>query len=334
VRGPVASKIATQLLLGTDWGELDYLVVDCPPGTGDVQLTLTQLVSVSGAVVVTTPHSLSHVDVLKGVAMYEHLRVPTLAVVENLAYLDVDLSSQSGAAEADSEAEKKSMTMRLHPFGTPGRHLPELRLALPSLSKDGDGAGCGECQLPVSEAISSANDTGVPFVLQHHLLGHEAGSDSKVGTRNTTKEGVGSGGDGDAASGAFRRLAEVVVRRVQEEGHAALEAPFVAWSESRRGVVVRWTERRRGGDGGEDTALEVVLPPSLLRHADPLDGAADPDHEDGKDGKDSAHPLSLEARGNYAVRIRWSDGHDHPFFTYDAIIAVAQRHHRSQLLLD
>lgn len=75
VRGPIASKVVTQLLLGTDWGELDYLVLDMPPGTGDVHLTVSQLVKLSGAVVVTTPSSLSHVDVLKGVAMYEQLKV-------------------------------------------------------------------------------------------------------------------------------------------------------------------------------------------------------------------------------------------------------------------
>ena len=58
VRGPVASKVATQLLLGTDWGARDYLVLDMPPGTGDVHLTVSQLCSLSGAVVVTTPSSL------------------------------------------------------------------------------------------------------------------------------------------------------------------------------------------------------------------------------------------------------------------------------------
>lgn len=67
--------MVTQLLLATEWGELDYLVLDMPPGTGDIHLTVAQLVKLSGAVVVTTPSTLSHVDVLKGVAMYEQLKV-------------------------------------------------------------------------------------------------------------------------------------------------------------------------------------------------------------------------------------------------------------------
>jgi MinD-like ATPase involved in chromosome partitioning or flagellar assembly len=64
-----------KLLLGTDWGELDYLVVDLPPGTGDIHLTVSQLASLAGSVIVTTPSMLSHVDVLKGVKMYEALKV-------------------------------------------------------------------------------------------------------------------------------------------------------------------------------------------------------------------------------------------------------------------
>jgi hypothetical protein len=66
VRGPIASKLINQLLLATDWGELDYLLVDMPPGTGDIQITLSQSACMSGAVVVTTPHQLSLVDAAKG----------------------------------------------------------------------------------------------------------------------------------------------------------------------------------------------------------------------------------------------------------------------------
>lgn len=68
MRGPLVSKVLNQLLLATDWGSLDYLVVDMPPGTGDVQITLTQSVQLSGAVVVTTPHRLAVVDAAKGLS--------------------------------------------------------------------------------------------------------------------------------------------------------------------------------------------------------------------------------------------------------------------------
>lgn len=66
MRGPIASRILNQLLLATEWGELDYLVVDMPPGTGDLQITLSQSACLSGAVIVTTPHRLSLADAAKG----------------------------------------------------------------------------------------------------------------------------------------------------------------------------------------------------------------------------------------------------------------------------
>jgi ATP-binding protein involved in chromosome partitioning len=69
VRGPIASKLINQLLLATDWGALDYLLLDMPPGTGDIQITLSQSACMSGAVVVTTPHQLSLVDAAKGGAV-------------------------------------------------------------------------------------------------------------------------------------------------------------------------------------------------------------------------------------------------------------------------
>lgn len=86
MRGPIVSNYVQQLLRNVAWGELDYLFIDMPPGTGDVQITITQQTRLTGAVIVTTPHTLSVVDVARGILMFEKMNVPILGVIENMAY--------------------------------------------------------------------------------------------------------------------------------------------------------------------------------------------------------------------------------------------------------
>ena len=90
MRGPIVSRYVQQILHGTAWGELDYLFIDMPPGTGDVQLTITQTVRLNGAVIVTTRQTLSLVDVARGILMFEKVEVPILGVIENMSYFICD----------------------------------------------------------------------------------------------------------------------------------------------------------------------------------------------------------------------------------------------------
>ncbi len=85
-RGPMVHRLLTQFLADVDWGELDYLVCDLPPGTGDVQLSLSQLIPIAGSVMVTTPQEVSIVDVVKGIAMFEKVEIPILGIVENMSF--------------------------------------------------------------------------------------------------------------------------------------------------------------------------------------------------------------------------------------------------------
>ncbi len=84
-RGPMVTSALNQLLADTNWGELDYLLVDMPPGTGDIQLTLSQRVPVSGAIIVTTPQEIALADARKGLEMFQKVNVPVLGVVENMS---------------------------------------------------------------------------------------------------------------------------------------------------------------------------------------------------------------------------------------------------------
>lgn len=95
-RGPMVTQALEQLLNDTNWGNLDYLIVDLPPGTGDTQLTLSQKIPVSGAVIVTTPQDIALLDARKGLKMFEKVEVPVLGIVENMS---IHICSECGHAE-------------------------------------------------------------------------------------------------------------------------------------------------------------------------------------------------------------------------------------------
>ncbi len=110
-RGPMLNGIVRQFLYQVDWGELDYLLVDMPPGTGDVQLTLTQAVPLAGAVIVTTPQTVSLLDARRGLKMFQQMGVNVLGIVENMSYFvppdqpdkHYDIFGSGGGAKASKE---------------------------------------------------------------------------------------------------------------------------------------------------------------------------------------------------------------------------------------
>eukprot|EP00793_Prasinoderma_coloniale_P001195 PRCOL_00006186-RA len=154
MRGPMASGVVAQLLTTTDWGDLDYLLIDMPPGTGDIQLTMCQTVPLTAAVVVTTPQKLAFVDVAKGVRMFARLRVPCAAVVENMAHFDA-------GGERHYPFGKGSGERICEAYGVP--HLLEVPIE-PALSAAGD---CGEpavVSAPTSDTAKVFGELGAAVV--------------------------------------------------------------------------------------------------------------------------------------------------------------------------
>ena len=136
-RGPMATQALEQLLRQTNWRDLDYLIVDMPPGTGDIQLTLSQRVPMTGAVIVTTPQDIALLDAKKGIKMFEKVGVPILGIVENMA---VHVCSQCGHSE--------------HIFGHEGGKRMAEEFGMPYL-----GA------LPLDLSIRLQADSGKPTVV-------------------------------------------------------------------------------------------------------------------------------------------------------------------------
>jgi len=136
LRGPMVTRYTQQFLRQVEWGELDYLVLDLPPGTGDIQLTIVQTVALSGAIVVTTPQEVALIDARKAATMFEKVNVPVLGLVENMSYF---VSPSDGK--------------RYDIFGSAGGEREAKRLRVPLLG-----------QIPIDIATREAGDRGIPIV--------------------------------------------------------------------------------------------------------------------------------------------------------------------------
>ncbi|MEQ6124999.1 Mrp/NBP35 family ATP-binding protein [Pseudotenacibaculum sp. MALMAid0570] len=142
-RGPMASKALNQLIFDADWGELDFLLIDLPPGTGDVHLSIVQAVPINGAVVVSTPQNIALADAKKGVAMFQQdsIKVPVLGIIENMAYFTPEELPDN----------------KYYIFGKDGaKHLAE----------DIQTKFLGE--IPLVQSIREAGDVGHPVALQEN----------------------------------------------------------------------------------------------------------------------------------------------------------------------
>jgi ATP-binding protein involved in chromosome partitioning len=138
LRGPMVTRYTQQFLRHVEWGELDYLVLDLPPGTGDIQLTIVQTVALSGAIIVTTPQEVALIDARKASTMFEKVNVPVLGLIENMSYF---ISPSDGK--------------RYDIFGAGGGEREAKRIRVPLLG-----------QVPIDIATREAGDRGMPITAE------------------------------------------------------------------------------------------------------------------------------------------------------------------------
>ncbi len=139
LRGPMVTRYTQQFLRQVVWGELDFLILDLPPGTGDIQLTIVQTVALSGAIIVTTPQEVALIDARKAATMFEKTNVPVLGIVENMSHF---------LCPGDGK--------RYDIFGTGGGSREAARLRVPLLG-----------EIPIEPLVRESGDTGKPAVAAH-----------------------------------------------------------------------------------------------------------------------------------------------------------------------
>ena len=164
----MVAKLTIQFFDNVDWGDLDYLVIDLPPGTGDIQLTLAQKMSLDGIVMVTTPQELSLQDVRKGSEMFRKVNVPILGIVENMSKISIpgkfvpneELESLGGKIIIDNKEflvnQDGSFKFEYNIFDGPGGISESNRLDVPLLGK-----------ILLDKRLCASGDNGTPFVFEH-----------------------------------------------------------------------------------------------------------------------------------------------------------------------
>lgn len=288
MRGPMVTQLLEQFLSVTNWGSLDYLILDMPPGTGDIQLTLTQKLNITAAVIVTTPQELSFADVERGVEMFDSVNVPCVAVVENMAYYQVEKG-----AGVDEDALKTAFMNKLTTEGAVvnGKGAEGLAAELVKLVQENQpepekiqifGPGHKKrlseqwgiehtFSLPLMDRIAANGDSGTPFILDN---------------------------PNSPQAGTYKELASAVVSEVAKSKFSNKNArPDIRYDKESHTIKVN----------------DEAMSPASLRRA--CRCAACVEELTGKqiliptDVPEDVAPFNMAPCGNYALSVDWSDGH-------------------------
>ena len=251
MRGPMVSNYIKNLLHGVEWGELDYLFIDMPPGTGDIQLTITQSIQLDGAVIVTTPQVLSLVDVGKGIMMFDKVNVPVLGVVENMAYFICD------------GCDKKHFI-----FGGDAAEALRQRFGIELLTR-----------LPIS-------------------------TDYNITFENYEKNDLTS------------QLTDDVIKAFGKNTVKGEAKPEVSFNSEK--ITLKW-------DDGETLEVKNFDLRASCRCANCIHEITGKPLLDVEGIPRCIHALEVKSVGNYAISVKWSDGHSSGLFSYPAIRTLVEQ---------
>ncbi|KAL3805802.1 hypothetical protein HJC23_007763 [Cyclotella cryptica] len=319
LRGPMAGRVVSQLLKGTNWGELDVLVLDLPPGTGDVQLEVCQSLSLSGAVAVSTPSTLAWADVLKGVQMFGDMGVMTLALVENMSYFVCEGGGRHypfGKSQFVNNDAKASSSSQFLPNPSHVFHLPVSTTM--NVSNDSGAPLCCDRPDGAEDEIAAfsqlANAVAADLMLIQHGLPPLSvyGQDSK-----------------NAKGGSILTVV------LEEAGELEFDVPLTQLSvdNDKNNFTVRlfsndggYQKTINGADlrcrdpktGDIDESLENDIGRGQVRHGcgsqDASKSSSPMVHHHSAHNHDIAEednrffPATLTRKGNYGYEVAWADG--------------------------
>lgn len=345
MRGPMVTQLLDQFMSLIDWGQLDYLILDMPPGTGDIQLTLSQRLNITAAVIVTTPQELSFVDVARGVDMFQETNVPCVAVVENMAYLLLEDDHQDKPTTPTQqsmdytqlqEAFVSQIQSTLSPLDKDSvQDLANNLVSIVQQQKPDNtnnykntpirifGAGHKDrlakqwgiehtFSMPLLQNIASTGDSGTPFFLQH-----KESEQAKLYTQ--------------LAKSVVQEVAKIQFAKSQGKG-----TPIINYDADTHSITVlddhHSTATTTMNDENDTTTSDTISPAQLRRECK---CAACVEELTGRQlllpmsVPDYIKPNAMAPCGNYALSVDWSDGH-RSLYPYKQIRSIIREQQTNQ----
>ena len=328
MRGPMVTQLLDQFLSLTNWGPLDYLLLDMPPGTGDIQLTLSQRLNITAAVIVTTPQELSFVDVERGVEMFDTVNVPCVAVVENMAYLEREKNEEEKEVRIDEKLLREKFKLVLEKEG--------IAMAAEN-GEDDDNSLVNDLVKIVQDNVqsnsnNSNNDQERVEKEEIRIFGpgHKQRLSKQYGIEHTYSipllGQIAKNGDSGTPyildnpdtpqAEIYYQLAKSVVSEVAKTkfGTGRGGRPNIMYNSEMHVIEVNDHGQKVKGDDSEEvsSSLSTLSPAELRREckcAACVEELSGKQILDPQSVSESIKPIGMSPTGNYALSVDWSDGH-------------------------